>query len=92
LDGDVGVLEGCSYVLLVVDDEPEVPGLVWRLGSSCCERDELIAQVDEGHRSPRSAAELELEEASIPGERFLDVADLERNVVDPDEPGHRDRP
>jgi hypothetical protein len=63
-----------------------------RLGSACGERDELIAHVNEGHPSPSPAAQLELEEASIPGERLLDVADLERNVVDSDEPRHCTRP
>jgi hypothetical protein len=89
---DAGLLERCAYAFLVVDDEPEVPCLARRLGSPCRERDELIAHVDEGHPGASSAAQLELEEASIPGERLLDVAHLERNVVDPDELGHRNRP
>ena len=35
-----------------------------------------------------AAAQLELEELPVPGERLVDVADLERDVVDPDEPRH----
>ena len=69
-----------------------MPRLVGRLTSPCGERDELIAHVDEGHRGANPAAQLELEEASIPGQRLLDVTDLERDVVDPDEPRHRNRP
>ena len=85
MDVDAGLLERCAYAFLVGDDEPEVPRLVRRLGSPCRERDELIAHVDEGHRGASPAAQLELEEASIPGKRLLDVADFERNVIDPDE-------
>jgi hypothetical protein len=36
-----------------------------------------------------TAAQLELEEPSIPGEGFVDVADLECDVVDADQPRHR---
>ena len=53
------------------------------------ERDELVAHVDERHLRADAAAQLELEEPPVPGERLVDVADLERDVVDPDEPGHR---
>ena len=52
------------------------------------ERDELVAQVDEGHApgppAQRHVAEDPLEER----ERLVHVADLDRDVVDPDEPGH----
>ena len=36
------------------------------------------------------AAQLELEEPPVPGERLVDVADLERHVVDPDCARHAD--
>ena len=39
-------------------------------------------------RVPCAAAELELEEAPVPGERFVDVADLQRDVVDADQARH----
>ena len=77
---------------LVIDDEPEVPRLVGRLPSACGECDELIPHVDEGHRAANSAAQLEFEESPVPGQRLLDVTDLECDVVDPDEPGHRTPP
>ena len=59
---------------------------VRRLRPPTRERDELIAHVDEGHCVAHSAAQLELEDLSVPLERLVDVADLERHVVDPDEP------
>ena len=52
------------------------------------ERDELVAHVDERHLAADPAAQIELEEAPVPGEGLLEVADLERDVVDPDEPRH----
>jgi len=36
----------------------------------------------------RALEELEVEEAAVPGERLVDVVDLERDVVDPHELGH----
>ena len=40
---------------------------------------------------PIAPAQLELEELPVPGERLVDVAHLERDVVDADEPGHPER-
>jgi hypothetical protein len=63
-----------------------VSGLATALG----EREELIAHVEEGH-SGHPAAQLELEHAPVELERRVEVAHLERHVVDADEPrpGHR---
>ena len=52
------------------------------------ERDELVAQVDERHPVADPPAQLELEEAAVPGDRLVEVAHLERDVVDADEPRH----
>ena len=58
---------------------------VRRPGAAGLQRQELVADVDE--RLVRTAAaQLELEEAAVELERLVDVADLERDVVDPDEP------
>ena len=52
------------------------------------ESDELVAEVDERHSSA-SPAELEaINEPSEELEHLVDVADLDGNVVDPDEPRH----
>jgi hypothetical protein len=89
---DTTLLKRCTHAFLVVDDEPEVPSSIARLAASCCKRDELVSHVDEGHRRAGPTSQLELEVASVPGERFVDVTDLERNVVDPNEARHRIRP
>jgi hypothetical protein len=57
---------------------------VGRLRPPLRERDELVAHVHEGHAAG-AAAELEVEDAPVEGERLLDVADLEGDVVDADE-------
>ena len=85
---DAGRFERRANGCLVVDDEPEVPLRVRRLRAPACERDELVAHVDERHRAPDPAAQLELEEPAVPRECLVEVAHFERNVVDADEPGH----
>ena len=65
-----------------------VGGLVAWLG----DRQELVAHVDERHPAP-APAEREREEPAVEVERFLDAPDLDRDVVDPDQPcGVRHRP
>jgi hypothetical protein len=79
------LLESSSNGLLVVDDETEVTGLVGRLRSAFRESDELIAHIDERHPSePLADLRLEVEDPGVEGERLADVADLERDVIDPD--------
>jgi hypothetical protein len=51
------------------------------------ERQELIADVDEGG-AVRATTQRELEEPAVEGERLLDVSDLECDVIDADEPRH----
>ena len=70
--------------------------LVGRLGAPSREREELVAHVDERH-PVRAAAQRELEQLTVERERLVDVADLERDVIDPHEPslwhaGHCSRP
>ena len=87
-DLHAGRLQLSAQRVLVVDDEPEVTVGVGRLRSSAREREELVAHVDERHRLAGAAAQREVEEAPVPGERLVDVADLERDMVDPDELHH----
>ena len=54
------------------------------------EREELVAHVDERHPG-HDAAQVELEEPAVEGQRLLDVSDLEGHVVDPDEARERAR-
>ena len=66
-----------------------MPSVVGRLRPSLHEGYELIAHVDEGGPGQPPAQGL-LEHPAVEGERLLDVADLERDVVDSHEarPGH----
>ena len=77
-----------SHRFLVVDDEPEVATAVGRLGPAPLERDELVPEIDERHAGA-SAAKLEGAEDPLPErKRLVDVADLERDMVDPDRACH----
>ena len=75
--------------LLVIDDQTEVPRPIGRLRAAGGKRDELIAHVDERHPGPSPAAQLELEEAPVPGERLVDVPDLEGDMIDANQACHR---
>ena len=68
--------------------QPEVPGLIGGLRPPRGERDELIAHIDERHPTSCAAAELEVEQASVPRQRLLDVVDLESYVVDAEQTRH----
>ncbi len=58
---------------------------VARLRPALHEREELVADVDEGG-ALRTASELEVEQSAVEVECAVDVVDLERDVVDADEP------
>jgi RNA polymerase sigma factor (sigma-70 family) len=77
--------------LAVVDDEPDVARPVGGLRPARGERDELVAQVDERHRATVAAAEREFEDPAVERERLVQVADLDRDVVDADCAGHRNQ-
>ena len=63
--------------------------LVGGLRSSFGQVEELVAHLQEGHvRKVGLTLDLELEDPPVPLERLLEVAHLERDVVDPDEPRH----
>ena len=61
--------------------------VVGSLAAALGQRQELVAHVDERH-PPGAAAQREVEQAAVELERLLDVADLERDVVDADQAGH----
>src|SRR5687768_8801002 len=82
---DSGGVEQSACRFEVVHDEPEVASAVRRLVPALGEGDELVAHVEERHARD-AAAQLELEYAAIPLQRLLEVSDLERDVVDADEP------
>ena len=60
--------------------------VVGRLRAALGERDELVAHLEERHPGD-AAAQLELEDRAVELERRVEVADLERDVVDAEQPG-----
>src|SRR5262249_53712412 len=75
--------ERAAHRLLVVDHESEMTAAVGRLGAALLQREELVAQIDE-RRGLALSAQLELEQTAVEGQRLLDVADLERDMVETD--------
>ena len=57
--------------------------VVSRLFASRLQRDELVAKIDEGHRLAL-AAQFEVEDAAVECQRFLNVPDFQRYVVEAD--------
>jgi hypothetical protein len=85
-DLDARRVEGGANDLSIVDDQPEVAVPVRRLGAALGQGDELVPDVDEGH-SRHMSAQLALEDPPVERERLLEVADLQGDVVEADEPG-----
>ena len=82
-----GLQQRAAHGVAVVDHEPEVAVVV--LGAAALrEREELVAHVEEGH--PRHPpAQLEGEQPPVEVERGVEIADLERHVVDADQASFR---
>src|SRR5262245_16495189 len=76
---DAGCRERAANRVLVVDHEAEMAAVVGRLLTALLQRQELVAQIDEG-RGLALAAQLEIEQAAVEGERLLDIADLESDM------------
>src|SRR3954469_15476529 len=85
-DLDPGGEDRGARRFLVLDHQAEVAaagrGGIWRL----LQREELVAEVDEGH-AIFAAAKLEAEEVSVEIERLVDVPHLDCDMVEPDEAG-----
>jgi heme exporter protein A len=75
------LLQPPARLFSVVDHQPEVPRAVGRLRATLAQDEELVSHIQERH-SPEAPPELELEQAAIELERFLEVVDLEYDVVD----------
>jgi hypothetical protein len=85
-DLGAGLLEQAADLVAVVHDQAEVAALVGRLAPSLLEGDELVAHVHERHPR-RPPAQGQVEDPAVEGERLVDVADLERHVVDAHQAG-----
>ena len=77
-----------SHSFLIVDHQPDVPYRVGGLPTSCHEREELVAHVDEGRPRADSATQIEGEEAPVPVKGLADVCDFERHVIDSHQTSH----
>ena len=86
-DLDAGLTGRGEHRLAVVDDEAEMPLAIGLALRALGEREELVAHVDEGHPGD-AAPQLELEQPAVEGERLVDRADLEREMIDPDRTSH----
>jgi heme exporter protein A len=86
-DLGAGLLEAGAHLVAVVHHEAEVALGVGRLRATFGQDQELVAHVDERH-PPDPAAQLELEDAAVEGERFVEVVHLEHDVVDADQARH----
>src|SRR5262249_24324074 len=79
-----GSLEGGPRCLLVIDHQSEMATIVRGLLAAFLKSNELVAQIDKGHRIAL-AAQLELEEAAVERQRLLDVSHFQRYVVEADD-------
>src|SRR5207237_3438933 len=70
---DARRLQGATRRLLVIDHETEMAAIVGSLLAPLLKGDELVAEIYEGH-GVALAAQLELEEPAVEGQRLLDVA------------------
>jgi hypothetical protein len=62
---------------------PTCPAVIGGLFASGLQCDELVAKINEGHRLALTA-QLKVEDATIECQRFLDIADFQRYVVEAD--------
>src|SRR5262245_8026588 len=69
--------------LLVIDHEAEMAAVVGGLLTPLLQREELVAEIDEG-RCLALAAEFEIEQSAVERQSRIDVADLESDVIETD--------
>src|SRR5262249_18510862 len=83
---DAGFPQGAAHSLLVIDHQSEVPTVIGGLPAALLKGEELVAEVDErGVVAP--AAQLEIEQPTVEFQRRVDVADLDRHVIETDRAG-----
>src|SRR5262249_339417 len=79
--GNTSCLQRLAASLRVIPDETEVATIVCGLSATFLQGNKLIAKVDEGH-GLSLATQLESEESAVERQRLVDVADLQRNMVE----------
>ncbi|MGI8421164.1 MAG: hypothetical protein ACR2MU_02705, partial [Gaiellaceae bacterium] len=82
-DLDARRLERAARRVPVVDDEAEVALAAGRLRIALHQGDELVADLDEGGAG-HTPQQLEVEARAVERECLVEIADVERNVVDAD--------
>jgi heme exporter protein A len=87
LDLDACLAERLADLGAVIDHQSEVAVPVGSARLAVREGKELIAHVEEGH-ARHTSAKLEVEDAAIELDRFVHVADGQRDVVYADHPRH----
>src|SRR4029077_1059996 len=85
-----GGLGKVAHLGAVVDDQAEMALAIRVRRFGLHQRQKLVAHVDEG-LGLAAPAQREAEDFSVEGERLLDVADFERDVIDADQAGERCR-
>src|SRR5687767_1205950 len=68
--------------LLVIDDKSKMAPIVGGLCTASLECNELVSQIDEGHRIA-FASKLKIEQATVERESRFDVTDLESDMIEP---------
>src|SRR6516164_4147503 len=79
-----GSLDAGAHARPVVDDEPEMAAAILVRVSDLHHVDELIAELDKGVARP-FCPELKIEDFAVKIEGLIDIANLDRDVVDADE-------
>ena len=79
-DLDASSGQCCAHSFLVIDHQPEVSPIVAGLLAAFLKGKKLIAQIDESGVLAL-AAQREFKQAAVEGQSLLDVAHLERDVV-----------
>src|SRR5262245_1704716 len=80
---DTGSGQRLADRLLVIDHETEMAAVVGGLLPPLLQREELVAEIDEGRRLAL-APKLEIEQAAVERQGRIDVTDLESDVIETD--------
>src|SRR5437868_9503206 len=68
---------------LVVDHKSEMPAVVSGLGAAFLQREELVAEIDEG-RAVALAAKLKIEQSAVESQSLFNIADFESDMIETD--------
>src|SRR5262249_16338129 len=75
-----------AHRLHVIHHQHEMPAIIGRLPAALLKGEELVAEIDESSVFAL-APQLEVEQAAIKCQRFIDITDFDRNVIEADRSG-----